>query len=424
MKICVVGLGYIGLPTAAILASKGHQVTGMDVKPHVLDNIREHGASPEEPGLAELVMGELKSGNLALSDKPVPADVFIICLPTPILADKKADISYVEKGASSIIPHLQKGNMIILESTVPPRTTSDMVGGMVREAGFDPENDLDLAFAPERVIPGDIIRELTTLDRVIGGLTPQAARRAKELYSCFVTGEIVTTDSTTAEFVKLVENSYRDVNIAFANELAQLSYDFGIDVREAIEIANRHPRVNILQPGPGVGGHCIAVDPYFIIQGAPDTSRMLALARVVNSEMPGLVVDVFESLMGNLDGRNIAILGLAYKPNVGDCRESPSMEVIRILESRGANCRAHDPYVKDSGIELISLEDAVKNADGIIITTGHHDFRDIDPARILELARGNVMLDTHRVLDRGSWEKAGWNFCYLGDGKASRNNDL
>ena len=418
MKICVIGLGYIGLPTAAILANKGHNVAGMDVSPHVLEDIEKRGATPEEPGLAQLVLGELESGRLTLSDKPETADVFIICLPTPILPNKKADMSYVEKGVKSILPFLQKGNMVILESTVPPRTTSGLVAGMVRDIGLDPENDLDLAFAPERVIPGNILVELSTLDRVIGGLTPRAADRAKELYSCFVTGEMVITDSTTAEFVKLVENSYRDVNIAFANELAQLSYDFGIDVRDAIEIANRHPRVNILQPGPGVGGHCIAVDPYFIIDGAPEAARMLALARVINTEMPDLVVKTLKDMLGSLQNKTIAILGLAYKADVGDCRESPSLEVMRILESGGAKCKAHDPYVKNSGLELYDLAGAMEDADAVLVTTGHSDFKDIDPKMMLEKSRGNSILDTRRVLDRKTWAEAGWDFRYLGDGRS------
>ncbi len=417
MKVCVIGLGYIGLPTAAILANKGHNVAGMDVSQRVLDDIRTQGATPEEPGLADLVLGELESGRFTLSDKPEAADVFIICLPTPILPNKKADMSYVEKGVKSILPLLQKGNMIILESTVPPRTTSDLVAGMVKEIGLDPENDIDLAFAPERVIPGNILVELSTLDRVIGGLTPRAASRAKELYSCFVTGEIVITDSTTAEFVKLVENSYRDVNIAFANELAQLSYDFGIDVRDAILIANRHPRVNILQPGPGVGGHCIAVDPYFIIDGAPETSRMLKLARIVNTEMPELVVKTLKDMLGSLQNKTITILGLAYKADVGDCRESPALEVMRILESRGAKCKVHDPYVKNAGFELYELAEAMEGSDAVLVTTGHTDFKDIDPKIMLEKAKGNSILDTRRVLDRTKWAEAGWDFRYLGDGK-------
>lgn len=415
MKVCVIGLGYIGLPTAAILAKNGHQVLGMDVKPEVLDFVREKGAPREEPGLADLVLEVLENGSLRLASSAESSDVFILCLPTPINQDKTPDLGYVKKGMASILNVLKKGDMVILESTVPPGTTGGLVADIIREAGLE---DIDLAFAPERVIPGNILKEIQELDRVMGGLTSRASERARELYSCFVKGKIYLTDATTAEFVKLVENSYRDVNIAFANELARLAPELGIDIWEAIDIANKHPRVNIHTPGPGVGGHCIAVDPYFIIDKVGrEKARFLSLARDVNSSMPLEVVDRLEQALGSLDGKKIAILGIAYKGNVGDPRESPALDVIRLLESRGAECHAHDPFVTDSPVPLLGLNEALEGSDAIVITTNHDAFGDMDPQSIGQVVSKKVIFDTRNIIDRKKWSNAGWKILILGSGK-------
>ena len=417
MKICVIGMGYIGLPTAAILAKNGHEVLGVDVKPDVLEFVKEKGAPSEEPGLAKFVLEVLDNGSLKLASAPEASDVFILCLPTPINADKSPDLSYVKKGMASILTVLQEGNMIILESTVPPGTTGGLVADMISEKNLQ---NIDLAFAPERVIPGNILNELQNLDRVLGGLTPGASERAKELYSCFVKGQIHITDATTAEFVKLVENSYRDVNIAFANELARLAPELGINIWEAIEIANRHPRVNIHTPGPGVGGHCIAVDPYFIIDKVGvEKARFLSLARDVNSSMPQEVVFRLEKEIGTLEGKNIAILGTAYKANVGDPRESPALEIIKLLTKARAKTLAHDPFVKqaDSEVPLTGLDEALKNADAIIITTNHSAFGEILPSYAEPLVASKVIFDTKNIINPQAWKSAGWKVLILGSGK-------
>jgi UDP-N-acetyl-D-mannosaminuronic acid dehydrogenase len=419
MKVCVIGLGYIGLPTAAMLAKNGNKVLGVDVNPAVLKSLRENAAPSEEPGLHDLVASVLGSGDLKLAGSPEPSDVFILCLPTPIKKDRTPDLDYVESGMASILGVLKNGDMVILESTVPPGTTARLIAGMVKKKGFDPTKDIDLAFAPERVIPGNILKEIQDLDRVMGGLTARASERARSLYSCFVKGQIYLTDATTAEFGKLVENSYRDVNIAFANELAKMAPELGINVWEAIQIANRHPRVNIHTPGPGVGGHCIAVDPYFIIDSvSPGLARILSTAREVNSSMPGVVVSRLKSEMGDLSGKKVALLGIAYKGNVGDPRESPSLDIFRLLAAGGAAVMAHDPFVKASPVELHTLEETLQDADATLIATNHTAYCNIRPGDAQKLVRGRLIFDTRNVIDPAVWRGAGWKVLILGDGKS------
>ncbi|MFQ6106378.1 MAG: nucleotide sugar dehydrogenase [Thermoplasmata archaeon] len=417
MDVCVIGLGYVGLPTAATLASHGHKVLGVDIRESVLDQIRRRGGPSDEPELSRLVGEVLSDGSLGLAIAPEVSDAFVLCLPTPIKEDKTADLSFVRDGMSSIIPFLKKGDLVILESTVPPGTTEGLLAEMVRDKGFDPLEDVDLVFAPERVMPGSILKELEGLDRVIGGLTPKAAERGRDLYASFVKGEIVLTDATTAEFVKLVENSYRDVNIAFANELAILAEKMNVNVWDAIAIANRHPRVTIHHPGPGVGGHCIAVDPYFLIEKAEGEARMLAQARQVNDSMPDRVVKRVEDLLGALEGRRVAILGVAYKGDVADPRESPALSIIELLAERGAAWKAHDPHVIDSPVPLLSLEEALAGAEIVILVTNHSAFIQLDPRAVGEKVASKVILDTRHVLDRTEWEEAGWRVLHVGDGK-------
>ena len=413
----MVGLGYIGLPTAALMASHGNEVVGMDIRKAVLDDIKRTGGPSEEPGLAKLVKGVLKDGSLRLSLKPEKADAFILCLPTPVNEDKTADLSYVVKATKSILPFIRKGNLVVLESTVPPGTTDKVVANLVSSKGLNPRRDVDIAHAPERVLPGKILDELVNVDRVMGGLTPRATERVRKLYSSYVRGKIMLTDATTAEFVKLIENSYRDVNIAFANELAILSDILGINVWEAIEIANHHPRVNIHRPGPGVGGHCIAVDPYFLVEIGEGRAELMSQARAINSHMPEFVVANAQKLLGTLRGKRIAVLGIAYKGNVGDPRESPALDIVKLLEAKGAEVSAHDPHVKHSPIKLSSLDDAVEGADLVIAVTDHREFQEMDPRKLSKLVKGKVVMDTRRMLDRKRWTAAGWKFVCLGDSK-------
>ncbi|MCK4758381.1 MAG: nucleotide sugar dehydrogenase, partial [Thermoplasmata archaeon] len=306
-KICIIGLGYIGLPTAAIFASNGNEIIGVDINENARNNLMSGNPYPEEPGLQELLENARNNGKMTASESPKEADVFIICVPTPFTPDKKADLSYVADATKNLIPVLKKGDLVILESTVPPTTTREVVCGAIENAGFSIGRDVLVAFCPERVMPGKIVKELIENDRVIGGMDKAASQAAREVYESFSRGKLYLTDATTAEFVKLIENSFRDINIAFANELAIVSKDIGIDIWEAIGLANRHPRVNIHNPGPGVGGHCIAVDPYFIIEQARGKAKLMTQARENNSKMPAYVVEQAMTLLGELAGKKIAV---------------------------------------------------------------------------------------------------------------------
>ncbi|MDI7275987.1 MAG: nucleotide sugar dehydrogenase, partial [Anaerolineae bacterium] len=326
-RICVLGLGYVGLPTAAMLATHGNDIVGVDVSRRVLDTLNNGDVHIKEAGLRSLVRAALRSGNLRLADRPEPADAFIIAVPTPFVENPQptADLASVISAAEAIVPYLEAGNLVILESTVPPRTTEEVLVPVLRRSGIE---DLLVAHCPERVLPGRILAELVGNDRVIGGVDRRSAEAARELYASFVEGEMLLTDATTAEMVKLMENTYRDVNIALANEFALVAEEVGIDVWEAIDLANRHPRVRILRPGPGVGGHCIAVDPWFVAEAAPDVTPLIQAARRVNDAMPAHVVDLVKRAVAGVEKPVIACLGLAYKADVDDVRESPALKVV------------------------------------------------------------------------------------------------
>ena len=354
-KICVLGLGYIGLPTASTFATHGLRVIGVDVNSQVVQTLRTGGLHIHEPGLRTLVQAALGSGNLTVHQQPEPSDAFIIAVPTPFHEDKRADMRAVISAAEAIVPHLRPGNLVVLESTSPPRTTVDLLIPILEKSGLkagdgQPGKGFLLAYSPERVLPGQILRELIENARVIGGIDRASAEAGRDLYGLFVRGEIILTHATTAEMVKLMENTSRDVNIAIANEFARLADRFGIDVWEAISIANRHPRVKILKPGPGVGGHCIGVDPWFLVEAAPDLTSLIRTARQVNDGQPQVVVDMILNLLGSLKGRRIAILGLSYKPDVDDLRESPAVEVAHTLIQAGAEVRAYEPYKLDAQV--------------------------------------------------------------------------
>ncbi|MBT3712919.1 MAG: nucleotide sugar dehydrogenase, partial [Anaerolineae bacterium] len=318
-KLCVLGLGYIGLPTASTFATNGLEVVGVDVNEAVIATLKSGGLHIHEPGLRTLVSGAIQSGMLRVAAQPEPADAFIIAVPTPFYEDdKRADMRAVTSAAEAITPHLQKGNLVILESTSPPRTTVDLLAPILEKSGLKAGVDFHLAYSPERVLPGQILRELIENARVVGGITSESAQAGYDLYATFVRGNIIKTNSTTAEMVKLMENTTRDVNIAIANEFSRLADRFGVDVWEAISLANLHPRINILRPGPGVGGHCISVDPWFLVEAAPDLTPFIRTAREVNDAQPQFVVDLVKRALGSLEGKKIAALGLAYKPDVDD----------------------------------------------------------------------------------------------------------
>ena len=315
-KICVLGLGYIGLPTASTLAAHGFKVLGVDINPHVIETLQNGNVHIHEPGLRTVVESALNSGNLTVSSQPEEADAFLIAVPTPFYEDgygeydgrkfRLADMRAVTSATEAILPCLRKGNLVVLESTSPPRTTVDLVTPILERSGLKAGIDFFLCYSPERVLPGQILKELIENARVVGGVTPESAKAGHELYATFVKGEIVETDATTAEMVKLMENTTRDVNIAIANEFARLAEKFGVDIWEAISLANRHPRINILSPGPGVGGHCISVDPWFLVETAPELTPLIYHARQVNDEQPHFVVRKIEQVGPLPSGRQCA----------------------------------------------------------------------------------------------------------------------
>lgn len=415
-RICVLGLGYIGLPTAAVLSTHGYSVIGVDVKASVVDIVNYGGIHIEEPGLQTLVQAAYKSGNLRAQSSPEAADVFIIAVPTP-LRDTKADLSAVGSAAESIVPVLKKGNLVILESTVPPTTTEELVAPILEHSGLKAGQDFYLAHCPERVLPGDILREIIENDRIIGGMTPESAQKARELYSSFVKGDIFLTDTTTAELAKVMENTYRDVNIALANELANVCEELKVDVWEVIELANKHPRVNLLRPGPGVGGHCLAVDPWFVVEKAPQIAKLIRLSRETNDEQPQFVVSMIEEMIEGIPNSKVTVLGVAYKGNVDDTRESPAIAIIHSLKAKGCQVVIVDPHVKNFGYELSGLEEAFKDSDCAVLVTDHDEFKTLSPEELGPLMRTKQILDTRHCLNLERWKAAGFNVRVLGVGK-------
>ena len=427
-KICVLGLGYIGLPTASTFATHGLQVVGVDVNPQVLETLRNGGVHIHEPGLRTLVEAAVKSGKLTVSEKPEEADAFIIAVPTPFYSDqygeyngqkyKLADMRAVASATEAILPVLRKGNLVVLESTSPPRTTVDLVTPILERSGLRAGVDFHLAYSPERVLPGQILRELIENARVIGGVTPESAQAGRDLYAIFVKGEIVQTDATTAEMVKLMENTYRDVNIAIANEFSRLAERFGVDVWEAIQIASLHPRVKILSPGPGVGGHCISVDPWFFVEAAPDITPLIYNSRRVNDEQPHYVVELVERALGSLKGKKIAALGLAFKPDVDDLRESPASEVIHLLQKEGAAVKAFEPFKLDADLPGITavptLEAALKEADAVLLLVNHTSLRALTPEKLAALTPARILIDTVNGWAGKDWQAAGFRIFRLG----------
>ena len=395
-KIVVMGLGYIGLPTASILATKGHSVLGVDVNSTTVEVINSGRIHIVEPDLDTLVQSAVSSGKLRASLVPEEADTFILAVPTPFKKengnDKAPDLSYIEAATLSIIPFLKKYNLIILESTSPVGTT-EFVQKIIYKQRPELKNNVYVAHCPERVLPGQILRELVENDRIIGGTSKIAVSKAVSLYKSFCNGNILETDSRTAELSKLVENSFRDVNIAFANELSLVCDRLGIDVWETIELANRHPRVNILQPGPGVGGHCIAVDPWFIISSAPDQSRLIRTAREVNDSKPLWVIDEICRKAKKFQAPVIGCLGLTFKANIDDMRESPAMEIVKKLySSKIGKVMACDPNVATGKTDfpIYPLDEVLAQADIIVLLVDHSEFAAIDE----NLLKDKVVFDT------------------------------
>lgn len=407
-KVCVVGLGYIGLPTAAFIASKGVKVVGVDVNERYVQLINEGQVPFFEPGFEALLARVVEEGNLVAQTEQVQADAYIVCVPTPFQDDHKVDTKYIRAASESLAPHLRPGALVVLESTSPPGTTEDMAKHLVElrpdlSLNDGDENAIFVAHCPERVLPGQIMEEMETNDRVIGGLTPKGTELARDLYATFCTAELLMTNATTAEMAKLTENSFRDVNIAFANELSLICDRLGIDVWELIELANHHPRVNILQPGPGVGGHCIAVDPWFIVSAAPEEAKLIKLARDVNDGKPEWVIEQVVKALEGKENPVVAALGIAFKNDIDDLRESPSLEIVKRLgvDNPELDIRVVEPNVDElpavlstiSNLTKQDTKEAIKAADVVLLLVSHKQFVRLDQS-VLE---DKTVIDTKGI---------------------------
>ncbi|HHT6884259.1 UDP-N-acetyl-D-mannosamine dehydrogenase [Campylobacter coli] len=399
-KICVIGLGYIGLPTAAVFASRKVKVLGVDINQQAVDTINQGKIHIVEPELDILVHAVVKDGYLKAATSPDEADAFIIAVPTPFRGDDhEPNLDYIKAASKSVAKVLKKGNLVILESTSPVGATEQMAKWLADERPdltfphqTGEESDIKIAHCPERVLPGQVIRELVENDRIIGGMTQQCTEQAVSLYKIFVQGECIKTNARTAEMAKLTENSFRDVNIAFANELSILCDKLDINVWELINLANRHPRVNILQPGCGVGGHCIAVDPWFIVHQNPNEAKMIKTAREVNSDKPNFVIQKIKEKVKNLSQPKIACLGLAFKPDIDDLRESPALDIVIKLANDDANqILVVEPNIKQLplklqdkvNIKLVSLEEALNEANIVTVLVKHKEFIDMQSDKVI-----------------------------------------
>ncbi|KGY10109.1 UDP-N-acetyl-D-mannosamine dehydrogenase [Vibrio sinaloensis] len=407
-KISVIGLGYIGLPTAAVIASRGIEVVGVDVNQNAVDTINEGNIHIVEPDLDIVVRGVVSTGNLRATTTPEKADAFMVAVPTPFKGDKEPDLSYIEAACEGIAPMLEKGNLVILESTSPVGATEKLAGWLAAarpDLTFPQQKgdaaDIKVAHCPERVLPGYVLQELVSNDRVIGGLSKACSDRAAELYSTFVRGECIVTNARTAEMAKLTENSFRDVNIAFANELSVICDKLKINVWELIKLANRHPRVNVLSPGPGVGGHCIAVDPWFIVDSAPEEAKIIRQARLTNDAKPHYVINQVEKAADEFKRPVIACLGLAFKADIDDLRESPALQIVEELAAKNIgqvlavepNVHAIPEKLVNAGVEQMALDAALERANIIVILVDHKQFKAADKTQFAT----KVVIDTRGI---------------------------
>lgn len=414
MRICVIGLGYIGLPTAAMFARAGMDVLGVDRNKIITDALNEGRIVIEEDGLAELIQSVVRDGKLRAAGQPEEASAFIIAVPTPLGENKQSDMSYVEAATRSVVPYLRSGNIVILESTSPVGTVDELMKPILEESGLQAGTDFFLGHSPERVIPGSILRELVCNDRIAGGINEVSAKKIAELYRTFVKGEIYETDARTAELCKLSENTYRDVNIAFANELAKICEDQGIDVWNLIRLCNKHPRVNIHQPGPGVGGHCIAVDPWFIVEKSPLEARIIRLSRETNDGMPSYVADKISAILKDIKDPAVGILGITYKPDVDDVRESPILALIDLLRQRALDVTYFDPHAKDRPGSSPNMIETARNRDLLVLGVNHQAFQSLDYQELAGVMRSPNLLDTRNCVDAKAAARAGFTLYYLG----------
>ena len=395
-KICVIGLGYIGLPTASLLGTKGYDVFGVDKSEYVVNTINQGKIHIVEPDLDILVKSAVQAGKLKAGLEPIEADVYIIAVPTPFKDNYIPDLSYIESATKMIAPYVKPGNIVILESTSPVGTTEEVVAEILMQHGHDINNDVYVAHCPERVLPGRILTELVENDRIVGGINEQATAKTVEFYQTFVRGEVLSTDARTAELSKLTENSCRDVNIAFANELSLICDQENINVWELISLANRHPRINILQPGPGVGGHCIAVDPWFIVARSPEKAKLIRTAREVNDAKPQWVIDKVKASADKFKHPVIGCLGLAFKADVDDLRESPALNIVKQLQQENVGeILIAEPNLKThKDFDLLPYQEVIEKADIILLLVDHKPFKTLKAQDLKE----KILIDTRGVI--------------------------
>lgn len=398
MKLSVIGLGYIGLPTALLFASKGLDVTGIDVNKSVVDKLNNKELHIEENGLQELLVQTIDSENFKAATEVEHSDYYIVAVPTPHLEDNSCDVSYLKDAVMKLKNVIKKGDTIIVESTIGPRTMEDIVQPMIESFGFTVGEDIYLAHCPERVLPGKIIHEMIHNNRIIGGITEACIQKTIELYKRLVQGKLLETKASTAEMSKLMENTYRDVNIALANELVKISDNLNINALDVIKLANEHPRVNIHLPGPGVGGHCLAVDPYFIVASDPENSEIIANARRINNSMPKYVIEKVNSIMESIQGKKLTVLGLTYKGNIDDIRESPALDIYHELKLKSK----YEVVAQDSHVQLDWVENditkALENSDLALVLTDHNEYKDL-ANYVNGTMKQNIVFDTKNIVE-------------------------
>lgn len=400
MKITVLGMGYIGLPTAIMFANHNQDVLGVDVNPQVVEMLQNGQVHIEEPGLQEALNQAVEQENFRVGLTPKPADVFIVAVPTPNNDDalKSCNLDYVLSAVEMILPCLSSGNTIIVESTIAPRSMEDFIKPLVEKAGFTIGKDVFLVHCPERVLPGQVIHELVYNNRIIGGVTPACTEAGKQVYGVFVKGELIEAKASVAEMAKLMENTYRDVNIALANELVKVCDKIEINALEVIEMANKHPRVNLHHPGPGVGGHCLAVDPYFIASKAEEESPLIQTAREINTSMPEFIIGKVNDLMADKIHPKIVVMGLTYKGDIDDARESPAVLIYQMLEQNDAyDVVVYEPHIQADFIEK-DLSKALDKADLVLVLADHSEFKTLS-ANDFSKTNNAIVIDTKNVLD-------------------------
>lgn len=414
MKVGVIGLGYVGLPTAILFADSGHDVLGVDVSARVVEGIATRTYHVEEEKIDQLLKSVLDKNQLRVSYDLEPCDAFIVAVPTPV-KDYKIDLKYLESACRNIVRVLKRGDLVVIESTIGPGITTGPILEWLEESGLKAGEDFGLVHMPERVIPGNIYKELTENGRVIGGINPDSASRAKELYSSFVKGQMTETDATTAETVKVLENTYRDINIAIANEFLIICEKLNVNPWEAFAIANQHPRVNILNPGPGVGGHCIPVDPWFLVEKAPEEAVLIKTSRYRNNAMPEKVVNDITTILEAINGKKVSLFGTSYKANTGDARETPTEEMVHELSKLGIAHNTYDPFqIIPWDSSAGSLKDAVDGADLIAVIVAHDPFIQLQPEQLIQLTKCRHILDCTNKLNKAAWEQAGFTIYTFG----------